>query len=133
MARHLQVEYSHRMKDPFSVEEVDTAYYKTLADVQEKYVNPATGRLENPIPTVDQVLSVTGTTVLSSSSLAKGIKAWLNTHESKITLSILYTDREIEFEGPNLSQSVASIKDMIEAMVTEENASQIRIHAVRTR
>lgn len=125
----LQVEYSYRMKGHFAVDEVDTGFYKTLVGVQERYIDPETGQPTLPLPSIDQVLNVIGTTLLSSESVAGSVKAWLDTHETRITISVLYSDHRIEFEGPNLEKGEESIKEMIDKMVAEENRIQITIYA----
>ena len=128
MESQLNVQYRHRLEGHFAVGNVDTEFYKTLTGVREVYINPETGEPEIPLPSTEQVLTVIGTTSLSSARVASLIRLWLHSRRAKITISV-FRGRKIEFEGPNLDRDVESIKEMIDKVVDEESTREVSIHA----
>lgn len=132
MESSLQVRYSHQLLGHFPVDDVDTDFYSTLTGVEETYVATATGLPDKPIPSVDQVITVVGTTVLTSESIAAIVKAWLEKRSTTITISDPQARRKIELKGPKLEASIESIKEMIDALVAAEDTSHIGIRAIHT-
>src|SRR5437763_6495680 len=100
MESRFQITYSHRLLGHFPINDIDIDFYKTLTGVEESYIATETGLPEKPIPSMDQVLTVIGTTALNSKSIAAIVKAWLEKRSTRITISDSQAHRKIEFEGP---------------------------------
>jgi len=130
MDSQFEIQYSHRLKGHFPVQEIDTEFYKTL-NPREAFHNPETGFPEPPIPSTDQDLTVVGTAVLSSAFVAKCIKAWLDKNATKITIADSRARQNVQFEGPNINETADSIKRIIDDLVQTENTHHIRIRALR--
>jgi len=127
----IHLTYAYKMEGHFPTGPyiLDLDFYRSLPDVKEIYKSSVTGRLEIPRPDVVQLLTIIGTTALSSTVLAKAIKAWLENRQTKITVVASNTERKVTFEGPNLKKSLKEIKELLELLTVESNTGELHIRA----
>lgn len=128
MESQLYVQYSHRLEGHYPSDSIDTEFYKSLPGVRENYRDPESGEPDSPIPSMDQILIVVGTTKLSSADIASAIKSWLSHNRTKIAISDPLGRQTIQFEGPNLVKSAEAIKEMIDTLVGED-ISEVTLRA----
>lgn len=132
MTKEFEVWYSFRMKGHYAIFGADAPFYHSLPNREEKYWNSETGRPEIPRPDTEQLITVLGSAVLSSTALAGAIKAWLEFNKTRITISLEGSKKTIKFEGPNLKASVTEIEHLINALSDETGAKSLNLHAQDT-
>ncbi len=121
--------YIYRMEGHETLGGIDPSFYWTLPGWKEEYVNSRTGVPELPRPDIEQLITVIGTAILSSSVVATAITAWLQSRRRKITISVDGTSKKVEYEGPNIKKDLQSIEAAIDKLVEESNTRQIQIIA----
>lgn len=131
MSEEIHVEYAYRMEGHHAVGGVDTEFYRHLPNVDERYINPQTGRPEIPRPDLVQILSVMGTALLSSTVLATAIKAYLQSRRTKVRIAVEEDKLSIEYEGPNLKDSEETIKKAIDHLVEKADRRPLHLTAIR--
>ncbi|MFA4902499.1 MAG: hypothetical protein WC600_07110 [Desulfobaccales bacterium] len=131
MSDEIRVEYGYRMEGHYVIGNVDTEFYRHLPSVDERYINPQTGRPEIPHPDLVQILSVVGAALLSSTVLATAIKAYLQTRRTKVRIVVENEKVSIEYEGPNLKDSEEAIKSAIDLLVEKADRHPLRLTATR--
>lgn len=131
-SEEMELSWSYRMEGHFTVGGVDAGFYHALPNSQETFLSPS-GRPEIPRPGIEQVLTVIGSAILSSSVLASAIKAYLASRRTKIRISVEPDKLEVEYEGPNLKESEETIKNSIDHLIlrNRQRTRTVSVVAVR--
>jgi hypothetical protein len=129
MENKISFRYSYRMKGHDTLNGIDGSFYYRLPEHDVIHENSKTGKVELSRPDIEQLITVIGTAVLSSSAVAATIKAWLDSRKCKITISIDGTNKKVEYEGPKIKQNLAAIKMMIDQLAEDAAGKSLRITA----
>jgi hypothetical protein len=129
MSSELRFKYTYRMEGHHTTGNADTALYGELPGVSEEFRNTVTARPEIPHREVEQLLTVIGTTLLTSATVARIIKAYLDSKRTKITISA--GDKAVTYEGPKLKDPTAMIERSIDSLAREANTETVLIRAER--
>ena len=119
MSQNIRVHYGYKTISQLPVGNVDVRFYQKLPEVEEEYVG-ANGLPEIPLPDLEQEVIVSGSTILSSASIATIIASWIKERPRKIVLSNA-ANQKLEFEGPDLTLEVAGIQHEIEKLAENSN------------
>jgi hypothetical protein len=110
----------------------DTAFYRSLPNTTEVYRNTRTDMPEVPRPDTEQLITVLGSGVLSSTVLAAATKAWLGCKKTKIEIVFEGSKKSFTFEGPNLEKSQAEIERLISKLSEEPGSNSLTPNAEHT-
>src|SRR5262249_37576300 len=103
MEIRLDVHVSFQMVGHTTLYAADVAFYRSLPNYTETARDAGSAgsdRIVVPRPNMWDFLQFTGGAVLSSTVLATAIKAWLQSHKTKITVTETKSMTKITYEGP---------------------------------
>jgi hypothetical protein len=63
-----------------------------------------------------QIMIVIGSGILSSTTIATVLKAWLDSRKTRLTIRIEGETKKLEYEGLHLSREVSSIQAILETL-----------------
>lgn len=133
MENKIPFRYSYRMQGHDTLYGIDGSFYSHLPEHDVTYQNSRTGKSEISRPDIEQLITVIGTAVLSSSAVAATIKAWLDSRKCKITISIDGSTKKLEYEGPKIKQNVAAIQQLIDKFAEDLGGKTLLITAEHLR
>ncbi|HLG65530.1 MAG TPA: hypothetical protein VKY19_26635 [Ktedonosporobacter sp.] len=127
MGKNVRFKYSYSTRGHDTLYGIDPQFYHELPNHDVEFYDSGTGRAGIPRPGVEQVITVVGSALLSSSVVATAIKAWLDSRKRKITLSLDGSKKTLVYEGPNIKEDAATIQKMIDKLAKESGNDAIRI------
>jgi hypothetical protein len=129
MTDEFRAEFVYRLEGHSATGGADPFFYRTLPNVDNKYVNTKTGKPELPRQDTVQLITVLGSALLSSTLLATAIKAWLMSRRVKISVSVEGKKEKVTFEGPNLKKTIPQIEELINVLRSRAGKEAIRLDA----
>jgi hypothetical protein len=71
-----------------------------------------------------QIMVVISSAILSSTTIATVVKAWLDSRKTRLTIQIDGETKQLEYEGLYLSQEVATIQALLETLGEETHDTE---------
>jgi hypothetical protein len=71
-----------------------------------------------------QIMVVIGSGILSSTTIATVVKAWLDSRKTRLTIQIDGETKKLEYEGLYLSQEVSTIQALLETLGEETHDTE---------
>jgi galactitol-specific phosphotransferase system IIB component len=71
-----------------------------------------------------QIIVVIGSGILSSTTIATVVKAWLDSRKTRLTIQIDGETKKLEYEGLYLSQEVSTIQAILETLGEETHNTE---------
>src|ERR1039457_5465265 len=71
-----------------------------------------------------QIIVVISSGILSSTTIATVVKAWLDSRKTRLTIQIDGETKKLEYEGLYLSQEISTIQALLETLDVETHATE---------
>jgi hypothetical protein len=127
MEKKIHLLFTYIIEGHVAAGNIDTYFYSHLPNVETQVVDMNTGRPVTDIPPIEQTITVTGSTFVSPATIAVIIRDYLQSRSRKIKLSVVGTNKHIEYEGPNLMADAAEIEATINRLASEGGEDDIEI------
>ena len=106
-----KLHFTYIVEGPVAVGNVDTYFYWHIPIVQTEVLDLYSGRTVTDIPSAEQAISVTGSSLVPCATLAAIVKDYLQNRKSRIVIE--GTDKQVEYKGPKLKTKIEEIENMI--------------------
>ena len=130
MEKKIRFNYAYSMEGHFAIHDVDAHFYRELPGIKQEYIGTNTGRPEIPRPDMMQLITVVGTTLLSSATLGSIIIEYLKSKRTEIKISIEGNDkRTVTYIGQNVKEDLSTIVATVDKLAQSSPNGSLRIEA----
>lgn len=125
MQKETKLRFAYVVQGQVAAGNVDTYFYSYLPNVQTEVTDLHTGRRATEIPSLDQAVSVTGSSIASGATLAAIIRYYLQGRKSRIVIE--GTNKHFEYQGPDLKTDTAEIEAVIYTLMEDSGEDSLII------
>ena len=122
-----KLHFTYIVEGPVAVGNVDTYFYWHIPVVQTEVLDLYSGRPVTGIPSAEQAISVTGSSLVPCATLAAIVKDYLQNRKSRIVIE--GTDKQVEYKGPKLKTKIEEIENMIYSLTRDSGENGLIIMA----
>ena len=117
MEKNVKLRFIYIVEGQVAAEDVDTYFYACLPNVETEVADLHTGHRVTDIPSLDQSVRITGSSIASCATLAAIISDYLQHRKSRIV--ICGTNKQVQYDGPSLQTDNAEIAVVINSLTED--------------